>query len=167
MCGIEPKTNSLNFTEYSTILVIQKLILYWHTGKILQRICTFDFRFLYWHRLVTFIKFISVLQAMCEIVHFRYLHVNSENLGNCTFGWHSFISDVVAWYDFIKKKKLFKKKITLTTVQICRLENIELKSMKQVSYSGEYSFSACRAHQSHLQFSFVVCDVFCPRFLHV
>ncbi len=25
-----------------------------------------------------------------------------------------------------------------TTVQICRLENIEHKSMKQVSYSGKY-----------------------------
>ncbi len=66
-----------------------------------------------------------------------------------------------------KKKKIFKKKTTPTTVQICRLENIEHKIMKQVSYSGKYSFSACRAHQSHLQFSFVVRHVFCPRFLHV
>ncbi len=41
-------------------------------------------------------------------------------------------------------------------VQICRLENIVHKSMKQVSYSGKYSLSANRAHQSHLQFSFVV-----------
>ncbi len=41
-------------------------------------------------------------------------------------------------------------------VQICRLENIEHKSMKQVSYGGKYSLSASRAHQSHLQFSFVV-----------
>ncbi len=52
-------------------------------------------------------------------------------------------------------------------VQICRLENIEHKSMKQVSYSGKYSLLASRAHQSHLQFSFVVGDAFCPRFLHV
>ncbi len=41
-------------------------------------------------------------------------------------------------------------------VQICRLENIKHKSMKQVSYSGKYSLSASRAHKSHLQFSFVV-----------
>ncbi len=41
-------------------------------------------------------------------------------------------------------------------VQICRLENIEHKSMKQVSYCGKYSLSAGRAHHSHLQFSFVV-----------
>ncbi len=41
-------------------------------------------------------------------------------------------------------------------VQVCRLENIEHKRMKQVSYSGKYSFSASRAHQSHLQFSFAV-----------
>ncbi len=40
-------------------------------------------------------------------------------------------------------------------VQICRLENIEYKSMKQVSYSGKYFLSASRAHRSHLQFSFV------------
>ncbi len=33
--------------------------------------------------------------------------------------------------------------------------------MKQVSYNGKYSLSASRAHQSHLQFSFVVGDVFC------
>ncbi len=41
-------------------------------------------------------------------------------------------------------------------VQICRLENTEHKSMKQVSYNGKYSLSASRTHQSHLQFSFVV-----------
>ncbi len=41
-------------------------------------------------------------------------------------------------------------------VQICKLENIEHKNMKQVSYSVKYSLSASRAHQSHLQFSFVV-----------
>ncbi len=39
--------------------------------------------------------------------------------------------------------------------------------MKQVSYSGKYSLSAIRVHQSHLQFSFVVGNAFCPRFLHV
>ncbi len=49
-------------------------------------------------------------------------------------------------------------------IQICRLENIEHKSIKQVFYSGKYSFSACRTHQSHLQFSFVVRDLFCPAF---
>ncbi len=32
--------------------------------------------------------------------------------------------------------------------------------MKQVSYSGKYSFSATRAHHSHLQFSFIVGDAF-------
>ncbi len=52
-------------------------------------------------------------------------------------------------------------------VQICRLENVEHKNMKQVSYSGKYSFSASRAHQSHLQFSFVAKDVFCQRFLRM
>ncbi len=52
-------------------------------------------------------------------------------------------------------------------VQICGLENIEHKNMKEVSYSGKYSLSASRAHQPHLQFSFVVGDVFCQRFLHV
>ncbi len=52
-------------------------------------------------------------------------------------------------------------------VQICRLENIEHKSVKQVSYSGKYSLSASRAHHSHLQFSSVVGDAFCPHFLHV
>ncbi len=55
----------------------------------------------------------------------------------------------------------------MTTVQIYRLENMEHKSMKQVSYSGKFSLSASRAHQSHLQFSFVVKDAFCPPFLHV
>ncbi len=43
-------------------------------------------------------------------------------------------------------------------VQICRLENIEHKSMKQVSYSGK--FSACSSHHSHLEFSFAVEDAF-------
>ncbi len=38
-----------------------------------------------------------------------------------------------------------KKKITPTMVQICRLENIEHKNMKQVSYSGKYSLSGSRA----------------------
>ncbi len=52
-------------------------------------------------------------------------------------------------------------------VQIWRLENIEHKSMKHVSYSGKYSLSAGRAHQSHLQFSFVVGNAVCPRLLHV
>ncbi len=52
-------------------------------------------------------------------------------------------------------------------VQICRFKNIEHKSMKQVFYSGEYSLSAGRAHQTHLQFSFVGWDAFCPHFLHV
>ncbi len=55
----------------------------------------------------------------------------------------------------------------MTMVQICRLENIEHKSMKQVSYIGKYSFSASRAHQPHLQFSFVVGDAFCPCFLRM
>ncbi len=45
-------------------------------------------------------------------------------------------------------------------VQICRLENMEHKSMKQVSYSGKYSLSASRARHSYLQFSFVVGDAF-------
>ncbi len=49
---------------------------------------------------------------------------------------------------------------------ICRLENIEHKSVKQVSNSGKYSLSASRAHHSHLQFSFLVRNAFCPRFLH-
>ncbi len=35
-------------------------------------------------------------------------------------------------------------------VQICRLENVEHKNMKQVPYSGKYSLSAGTAHQSHL-----------------
>ncbi len=38
--------------------------------------------------------------------------------------------------------------------------------MKQVSYSGKYSLSDSRAHQAHLQFSFVVEDALCPHFLH-
>ncbi len=63
--------------------------------------------------------------------------------------------------DYLKKKK--KKP---TTVQICRLENIKHKSMKQVFYSSKYSLSASRAHQSHLQFSFVVGSALCPHFLH-
>ncbi len=45
-------------------------------------------------------------------------------------------------------------------VQICRLEDIEHKRMKQVSYSGKYSLPARRVHHSHLQFSFVVVDAF-------
>ncbi len=45
-------------------------------------------------------------------------------------------------------------------VQIYRLENIEHKSMKQVSYSGKYSLSASTAHRCHLQFSFIVGDAF-------
>ncbi len=50
----------------------------------------------------------------------------------------------------LKKKNIIFKKITPTTVQICRLENIEHKSMKQVSYSGKHSLSASKAHQSLL-----------------
>ncbi len=46
-------------------------------------------------------------------------------------------------------------------VQICRPENIEYKSMKQVSYSGKYFLSASRAHHSFLQFSFIFEDAFC------
>ncbi len=52
-------------------------------------------------------------------------------------------------------------------IQIYRLGNIEHKSMKQVSYSAKYSLSASRGHHSHLQFSFLVEDAFCPRFLHM
>ncbi len=54
-------------------------------------------------------------------------------------------------------------------VQICKLENIEHKSMKQVSYSGKYSLSASRARQSDLQFSFVVEDAFSMviKYLHM
>ncbi len=63
-------------------------------------------------------------------------------------------------------KKIIIQKRT-TTIQICRLENIEHKRMKQVSYSGKYFLSASKTRQSHLQFSFVVGDAFCPRFLHV
>ncbi len=51
---------------------------------------------------------------------------------------------------------LWRVKKKLTTVQIHRLENIEHKSMKQISYGGKYSLSASRVDQSHLQFSFVV-----------
>ncbi len=54
----------------------------------------------------------------------------------------------------ICQKNIYLKKKFPTTVQICRLENIEHQSMKQVSYSGKYSLSASRAHQSHLQFRF-------------
>ncbi len=75
------------------------------------------------------------------------------------------IADLCCNIPLDTEKKIIK--ITSTIVQICKPENIEHKSMKQVSYSGKYSFSTCRAHQSHLQFSFVVRDVFCPRFLHV
>ncbi len=52
-------------------------------------------------------------------------------------------------------------------VQIYRLDNIGHKITKQVFYCGKYSPSASRAHQSHLQYSFVVGDPFCPLFLHV
>ncbi len=52
-------------------------------------------------------------------------------------------------------------------VQICRLENIEHKSIKQVSYGGKYSVSASRANHSHVQVSFLVRDIFCARFLHM
>ncbi len=54
-------------------------------------------------------------------------------------------------------------------VQKCRRENIEHKSMIQVSYSGKYSLSASRAHQPHLQFSFVVWDAFSTiiKYLHM
>ncbi len=45
-------------------------------------------------------------------------------------------------------------------VQIWKLENIEHKSMKQISYSGKYSLSASRTHHSHAQFSFVVGDAY-------
>ncbi len=45
--------------------------------------------------------------------------------------------------------------LTPSTSEV-EVENIEHKSMKQISYSGKYSFSASRAHQSHLQFSFAV-----------
>ncbi len=53
---------------------------------------------------------------------------------------------------FLCLRALEKKKYLLSpaTVQICGLENIDHKSMKQVSYSGKYSLSASRAHQSHL-----------------
>ncbi len=44
---------------------------------------------------------------------------------------------------FLKKKKIIIKKKP-TTVQIRRLENIEHKSMKQVSFSGKYSLLASR-----------------------
>ncbi len=73
----------------------------------------------------------------------------------------------LVWRPRRVKKNYYLKKNNPDTIQICRLENIEHKSMKQVSYSGKISLSASRAHQSHLQFSFVVRDVFCPRFLHV
>ncbi len=43
-------------------------------------------------------------------------------------------------------------------------ETMVWSSMKQVSYSGKYSLSASGAHQSHLQSSFVVENVFCPCF---
>ncbi len=69
--------------------------------------------------------------------------------------------------NFFEKKKLLFKKKSPTTVQICRLENIEHESMKQVSHSGKYSLSASRAHQSYLRSSFVVGNAFCPCFLHV
>ncbi len=46
----------------------------------------------------------------------------------------------------------------MTMVQICRLENIEHRIMKQVFYNCKYSLSASRVHHSHLQFYFVVGD---------
>ncbi len=52
-------------------------------------------------------------------------------------------------------------------VQICRFENIEHKSRKQVSYGGKHLLSTSRAYHSYLQFSFVVGDAFYPHFLHV
>ncbi len=67
-------------------------------------------------------------------------------------------------FNFIKN--IYLKKKSPTTVQISRLENIEHETIKQVSYSGKYSLSASRAHQSQLQFSFVEI-AFCPRFLQV
>ncbi len=78
----------------------------------------------------------------------------------------AFKSKVTLFAKPVIKKYLLKKK-SRTMVQISRLENIEHKIMKQVSYSGKYSLSASRAHQSHLQFCFVVGNAFCPRFLQV
>ncbi len=43
-------------------------------------------------------------------------------------------------------------------VQICRLENIEHKNKKHVSYGGKYSLSASRVRHFHLQYSVVVGD---------
>ncbi len=45
-------------------------------------------------------------------------------------------------------------------MQICRLNNIEYKSMRQVSYSSKNSLLASGAHHSYLQFSFVVRNAF-------
>ncbi len=67
----------------------------------------------------------------------------------------------------INHEVIIFKKITPSMVQIGRIENVEHKNMKQASYSGKYSLSTSIAHQFHLQFSFVVGDVFCQRFLHV
>ncbi len=69
------------------------------------------------------------------------------------------------YYDDQKKIIILKKP---TTVQICKLENIESESMKQVSYSGKYSLSASTARQSHLQVSFVVGNAFSTiiKYLH-
>ncbi len=50
-------------------------------------------------------------------------------------------------------------------LQICRLENIEHKKMKQVSYSGKYFLSASKAYHSHLQYSFLVGDAFCAFYM--
>ncbi len=68
---------------------------------------------------------------------------------------------------WIKKKIIIKKKTTV--VQLCRLKDIEHKSMKQVSYSGKYSLSASRVHHSHLQFFFVVGHAFSTiiKYLHM
>ncbi len=64
-------------------------------------------------------------------------------------------------------KKIIIKKPTM--VQICKLENLEHKSMQQVSYSGKYSLSASRTHQSYLHFSFIVRNDFSMiiKYLHV
>ncbi len=49
----------------------------------------------------------------------------------------------IIWDDKLLDNHITKKIIIFlkkpTTVQICRLENIEHKNMKQVSYSGKYS----------------------------
>ncbi len=74
---------------------------------------------------------------------------------NIAFFIRNLMLNIFLFNNFFEKNIIFKK-ITPTMVQICRLENIEHKNMKQVSHSGTYSLSASRAHQSHPQFSFVV-----------